>query len=218
MRPEDWHRLSIFLEWIAFVLVTPEFLGESGLKYLSTLLQKSAVLIVHAPGVLTFGPFSKLESPSELATQMDTGWTVLKTVWSNATLRNLILSLLVPAPVLVASVALLRWPFRWIPIAVYAIGQINLAFMLHHKFPKFPTGWLSRVPVVGLFLAFVLGSVALISTAFSFSVALWVNIPLFPVSRGLLKLSETAVLRLYLFAMGVIFFTLGKAIQFALVR
>ncbi len=214
MRPVDWGHVSIVLEWVSILLATPELLGGSRLKAIAGLLPRIGVLISLIPAVLTLGPF-QTKPPSELEAQADKVWGDIRKYWNQSAMRSLLFAFFLPGLALAAAVLFVPWPWKWIPIAMYIVGHVNLSLMLHKKYYLLK---LFRVPIAGFFVGFVIGVPVMFATVFSFSVASCVSLPFGLLGIGMMKVADETKLQRSLFIAGVLGFTCAKIMQFLLVK
>lgn len=202
------HRWSSALEWLSFVLATPEIIGPRRLKQLSTFLRRAAAATLVIGDAFISWRWPAPVPDEQLAEKIRSFATPFRLGWRPGLGRQFLLIVLLPASILVAltiaGAFLLRGPARLWAATPLVLGVGCVLVVARYQFnlirPK------ARRPVASYTV------VLLFWVAFSF--VTWAVLPIAMISYGLLRMSETRLLRGVLFALGAILFTVAKAADF----
>lgn len=205
------HRWTIVLEWISFVLVTPEILGPRRLKQLGTISRRAARVAFLAGDAMASLRMPTPVEDARLEERIKGAVAPIRLVWgAGRPGKEFLVVALLPVPILIglaaAGALMLRGPARlWVlvPLAVAPVCALLLNSKPVMVIMAQPSQWRwpRAVPLVAMFLI-----------ALSFGA--WAQLPATVVSYALLRLSETRRLRGILFATGAFAFTVAKAIDF----
>lgn len=140
----NWAHVAILAEWFAFFLVTPQFLGGTGIMYVTAILRRGAFVLVILPDLLALRPVPDTE-PDEAFAVIQRFIARMREGWGRQTFRTIFFAILyamiLPAPILIVTSLLLSVGYRWIAAGIFIIGYANLMLLFRPR--GRPRGFLS---------------------------------------------------------------------------
>lgn len=209
MHAANWEHISIVLEFVAFVLVTPEFVGRGRLLQLSRLLFRAAARTLQLRDVQALIPPRDVNM-TELRRRFRGLGAEIREMWGHPVGRQLILGVVLPLPAAIAMIVVayrVGGSFRWlaiVPILVFAFGYVFFYLLVHGTIRLDSTRQHRGVQMLIVLL-----------TLLPMSASIWTA---FIPAWGLATVSERTILKGTLFSIGVLTFMASKGIAYCLVR